>query len=59
MTSKRFESIPLKVLFLSKMYRHDFSYMCASPVNGNVLFEAVSPERGTKVYSFILWIKRM
>ena len=33
---------PLKVLILSKMYRHDFSYIRASHVNGNVLFEAMS-----------------
>ena len=34
---------PLKVLILSKMYRHDFNYMCASLLTGNGLIEATPP----------------
>ena len=34
---------PLKVLILSKMYRHDFNYIRASLLTGNGLSEATTP----------------
>jgi len=43
MTSKRFESIPLNFLILSKMYRHEFSYIRVSLVTVRGLIETTPP----------------